>query len=157
MLLPNQTTCWELHVPSCLRIISLYFFPWLETFFFLISGKVLCWLQETTEMTPNGLRKKLNSVVPFTQQSVGEDRHYHQWFKLCQQDPVSFSLLLSFYSSVLTPISGSFSTWVVKRLPRAPKAMRFQKSQGDCYWIDSSLILYPCLNQSFGQRMCCFN
>lgn len=148
MLLPNQTTCWGLHVPSCIRVKSLYFFPWLEKFFSPISGKILCWLQETAEMTPTSLRKKLNSEVPLTQQSAGRIRHHHQWFKLCQQDLVSFFPLLSFYSSVLTPNSGKFSTWVVKRPLRAPKAVRFQKSQGDCYWTDSSWIIYPCLNQS---------
>lgn len=73
VLQPSQVPGWGLHSPSSPML------PSLEMFFSPTSGKVLCWLQETTEMNLTSLREKLNSVVPLTKNFVSRTNiWYHQ-------------------------------------------------------------------------------
>lgn len=105
MLQPSHTTWWRLLAPSSLRGLLWCLFSSLETSLFPISGKTLCWLQETTEMTPPSLRKKLNSVILWTKQYTNRT-NFIPGFKWCPQ--VSFSPLLSSSSSVFAPDAEGF-------------------------------------------------
>lgn len=74
----------------------------------------LCWLQETIELTPTGLRKKLNLVAPSIKQYSDRTnfRHFQdQRLKLCQQHLVSFSPLLCSSPNVSSNLRQIFYLW----------------------------------------------